>query len=65
MKDDTPHQPPIGLRLEITRRGEKFTGHVPTRLMMPISDEASDRKCAAIMGSIRLRLDNKEQSSTE
>ena len=65
MKDDTPHKPPIGLSLEIIRRGEKYTGHFPTRLMMPTSDPASDRKCAAIMESIRSRLDKKEQSSTK
>jgi len=61
----TPQKQPTGLELQIVRKGEKFTGHFPTRLMMPTSDEASDTKLSAIMESIRSRLDKKEQSSTD
>jgi hypothetical protein len=48
----TAQKPRTGLDLQIIRKGEKFTGHLPTRWTMPISDEALHMKCSAIMEAI-------------
>ena len=58
MESKTRNTPPTapelltGPDLQIIRKGEKSTGPLPTRWMMPISDEASRMKLSAIMESI-------------
>jgi len=61
----TPQEPPTGLDLVIHTTGEKYTGPVPTLLTPKTSKTALDRKCSAIMESIRARLNKKEKSSTD
>ena len=58
MEPKTRNTPPTapelltGPDLQIIRKGEKSTGPLPTRWMMPISDKALHMKCSALMESI-------------
>ena len=58
MEPKTRNTPPTapelltGPDLQIIWKGEKSTGPLPTRWMMPVTDKALHMKCSALMESI-------------